>query len=123
MQLLLILAIILIGGKSGGQKILNEVVPVLEQMGDKDLSANLKQAVKSAEEISAYVNAFGAFSKASQSPAANHSGCSRSSCQSAPFCHSEQSEEASSSAQTCLPLKPITAIAPPDVIFALEKIV
>ncbi len=108
MQLFLILAIILLCGNSGAQNILNEVVPVLESMGDKDLSCELKQAVKSAEEISSYINALGAFAKANAA-------------------HPQKSEDGvnakSAPAAMAFPLQPISAIAPPDVQTALANYV
>lgn len=53
MQLLIILALLLYGGKSNVQNILTEVKPVLETIGGDDM----KQALKSAEEISTVLNA------------------------------------------------------------------
>ncbi len=102
MQLLLILAIILLGGKSSAQTILNEVVPVLESMGGQNLSGELKQAVRSAEEISSYIAAFGTMAKAANA---------RSAPAEAP---------PAASAKPQFPLKPIAAIAPPDIRESLQ---
>lgn len=48
MQLLIILALLLYGGKQGAAEILEEVKPVLEEYGGDEV----KEAIKSAEEIS-----------------------------------------------------------------------
>jgi len=109
MQLFLILAIILLCGNSGAQNILNEVVPVLESMGGKDLSCELKQAVKSAEEISSYISALGAFAKANAAPP-HHSEEDGVNAKPAP-------------AAMAFPLQPISSIAPPDVQTALLNFV
>lgn len=53
MQLLIILALLLYGGKSNAQNLLSEVKPVLETIGGEDM----KQALKSAEEISSVLSA------------------------------------------------------------------
>lgn len=53
MQLLIILALLLYGGKSNAQNLLSEVKPVLESIGGEDM----KQALKSAEEISTVLSA------------------------------------------------------------------
>ena len=47
MQLLIILALLLYGGKTGGKNILSEVKPVLETFGGEEI----KEALKNAEEI------------------------------------------------------------------------
>lgn len=75
MQLLIILALLLYGGKANAQSLLTEVKPVLESIGGEEM----KQALKSAEEISSVLNAVkdltapapqgGAFSAASGSGA------------------------------------------------------
>ena len=53
MQLLIILALLLYGSKSGSQKLLTEVKPVLESLGGEQI----REAIKSAEEISAMLTA------------------------------------------------------------------
>ena len=53
MQLLIILALLLYGGKSGAQNILSEVKPVLESIGGDQM----REALKSAEEISSVLSA------------------------------------------------------------------
>ncbi len=56
MQLLIILALLLCGGASGG-KMLSEVRPVLESLGGEEI----KQALKSADELSGVISAVQAF--------------------------------------------------------------
>lgn len=53
MQLLIILALLLYGGKSNAKNIIEEVKPVLETIGGDDM----KQALKSAEEITEVLSA------------------------------------------------------------------
>ena len=48
MQLLIILALLLYGGKSNAGKIFAEVKPVLESIGGEEM----KEAIKNAEELS-----------------------------------------------------------------------
>lgn len=109
MQLFLILAIILLGGKSGAQTVLNEVVPVLEQMGGPNVNgeiSELKQVIKSAQEISSYMNALGAFRKsASSTPCTGREATAN-------YVNAEQT--------ATLALKPVAKIAPPEFITALK---
>ena len=112
MELLLILAIILIGGKSGTQTILNEVVPVLESMGGKDLSANLKQAVKSAEEISQMLSAVREFTGKEQKTedkdgVSAHMNASKGKADEAPA--------------NSFSLAPISNIAPREITYSLSE--
>lgn len=60
MQLLLILALLLFGGRDDAGKLLNEFRPVLEQFGGDDV----KQALKSAEELQGVISALGGFGAA-----------------------------------------------------------
>lgn len=53
MQLLLILALLMYGGKNGSTNVLEEVKPVLETFGGEEI----KEALKSAEEISGMLSA------------------------------------------------------------------
>ena len=53
MQLLIILAMLMFGGKSDTQKLLSEVKPMLETFGGNEI----KEALKSAEEISQVLTA------------------------------------------------------------------
>lgn len=60
MQLLLILALLLFGGRNDAGKLLKEFRPVLEQFGGDDV----KQALKSAEELQGVISALGSFGAA-----------------------------------------------------------
>ena len=62
MQLLIILALLLYGGKSGAQNVLNEVKPVLETIGGDQM----KTALKSAEERSSVLEAVKGFTSGEQ---------------------------------------------------------
>lgn len=53
MQLLIILVLLLFGGKSDGQNTLSEIRPVLESLGGEEV----KEALKSAEEITELLSA------------------------------------------------------------------
>ena len=53
MQLLIILALLLYGGKGNAQNLISEVKPVLETFGGEEI----KEALKSAEEISQMLTA------------------------------------------------------------------
>lgn len=67
MQLLLILALLLFGGRDDAGKLLKEFRPVLEQFGGDDV----KQALKSAEELQGVISALGSFGAAGTGGANN----------------------------------------------------
>lgn len=94
MQLLIILALLLYGGKSGAGNILSEVKPVLESIGGEEV----KQALKSAEEISSVLNAVQAMAQ----PAAPADG-------------------GNAGETVNFPLAPISAIADKDITYSLSK--
>ena len=58
MQLFIILALLLYGGKSNTQNLLKEVRPMLESFGGEQV----QEALKSADEISQVISAVNAFS-------------------------------------------------------------
>ena len=93
MQLLIILALLLYGGKSGAGNILSEMKPVLESMGGEEM----QQALKSAEEISPVINAVQAMSKPSP-PVPDGGG-----------------------ETVHFPLEPISSIADKDITYSLSK--
>ena len=101
MQLLIILALLLYGGKSGAGNILSEMKPVLESMGGEEMEKALKSAKEilpeSPEEISSVINAVQAMSKPSP-PVPDGDG------------------EA-----VHFPLEPISSIADKDITYSLSK--
>ena len=63
MQLFIILALLLYGGKHSAQNLLQEVRPMLESFGGEQV----REALKSADEISQVISAVNAFSNANGS--------------------------------------------------------
>ena len=102
MQLLIILALLLYGGKSNAVNILSEVKPVLEEIGGEEM----KQALKSAEEISSVLSAVQSMSGAVKQPAAQAFA---------------QTSEDSSSPSMQFPLSPISSIADREITYSLSK--
>ena len=103
MQLLLILALLMYGGKSGSKSIMEEVKPVLETFGGEEI----KEALKSAEEISGMLTAVqglaggGLFGGGSAQPAQDFSDAGNTG--------------------DFFPLAPISAIADKDITYSLSK--
>ena len=91
MQLLIILALLLYGGKSNAQKLLTEVKPVLESLGGEEM----QNALKSAEEISQVLSAVQSF--ASPIP-------------------TKPTDD-----KVAFPLAPVSAIADRDITYSLSK--
>lgn len=104
MQLLLVLAILLLGGKSDVGGILKEVKPLLEELGGDD--GNIKQVsdmVEAVEEISAVMNAVNGFAAPQQKG-------------------EEGGEQAASGQyQSGFPLAPIANIADKNITYALAR--
>lgn len=100
MQLLILLALLLYGGKSNAANILSEVKPVLEELGGDEI----KQALKSAEEISSVLSVVQTMSGAAGQPSAQSFS---------------QPSEANSTMQ--FPLSPISAIADREITYSLSK--
>ncbi len=110
MQLLIILALLLYGGKSNADNIIEEVKPVLETIGGEDM----KQALKSAEEISEVLSAVQGLAKtASAQSAAPQSFAAREQPSAAP--------ESPLSPRFSFPLAPISAIADREITYSLSK--
>ncbi len=103
MQLLIILALLLYGGKTGGKNILSEVKPVLETFGGEEI----KEALKNAEEISSVLSAVQSFT-----------GSASASEQNTNLSDFGTFTENSSIA---FPLSPISAIADKDITYSLSK--
>ena len=104
MQLLIILALLLFGGNSGGRNVLEEVKPVLESLGGDEM----KQALKSAEELSSVISAVQGFTG---------SGDNAQSVSAFNFNQPESSEESAVN----FPLAPISAIADKDITYSLSR--
>ena len=95
MQLLIILALLLYGGKGNAQNLLAEVKPVLESIGGEDM----QKALQSAEEISSVLSAVQTFGNMATQPV-----------------QSNQGEPAQG-----FPLAPVSAIADRDITYGLSK--
>lgn len=106
MQLLLILALLMYGGKNGSTNVLEEVKPVLETFGGEEI----KEALKSAEEISGMLSAVKAFS------GGGFGGNEGEGAQ--PFTDGGFSEN---KPDEFFPLAPIAAIADKDITYSLSK--
>lgn len=108
MQLLLILALLMYGGKKGSKNIIEEVKPVLETFGGEEI----KEALKSAEEISGMLTAVqglagsGLFGGGEGQPAAQG--------------FSDGGFNAGTT-DDFFPLAPIAAIADKDITYSLSK--
>lgn len=100
MQLLIILALLLYGGKNDAQRLLSEVAPVLESIGGDDI----KKALKSAEEISSVLSAVKAFAPQPQEEKLQHTT------------GATPQTEANS-----FPLAPISNIADREITYSLSK--
>ncbi len=114
MQLLIILALLLYGSKSGSQKLLTEVKPVLESLGGEQI----REAIKSAEEISAMLTAV------SELTGANASGSIFGGGNQAPAAHTTTANYAPADAADdaiAFPLKPIGGIADRDITYSLSR--
>lgn len=114
MQLLIILALLLYGSKSGSQKLLTEVKPVLESLGGEQI----REAIKSAEEISAMLTAV------SELTGANASGSIFGGGNQNPAAHTTTANDAPADAADdaiAFPLKPIGGIADRDITYSLSR--
>lgn len=103
MQLLIILALLLYGGKRNAGNILSEVKPVLENLGGEEM----KEALKSAEEISSVLSMVQGFASAPQSSEPDQSAFNFSGGQSQP--------------SIAFPLAPVSAIADKDITYSLSR--
>lgn len=106
MQLLIILALLLYGGKAGN--LLSEVKPVLESLGGEEV----KEALKSAEEISEVLSAVQTFAGGMNANQSAQSGGA------SPL---ENSSTGYSAPDCSFPLAPIAAIADKEITYSLSK--
>ncbi len=110
MQLLIILALLLYGGKSGAQNILSEVKPVLESIGGDQM----REALKSAEEISSVLSAVKEMTGTGgiNAVASAFSGTNTDTSANASF---------ENKPAIAFPLAPINDIADKDITYSLSK--
>lgn len=109
MQLLIILALLLYGSKSGAQNLLTEVKPVLESLGGEQI----REAIKSAEEISAMLTAVTELTSAVGAAGANNAN---------PTANNATNTPADAVDDTiAFPLKPIGSIADRDITYSLSR--
>ena len=111
MQLFIILALLLYGGKSGAQNLIEEVKPMLETFGGQEV----KEALKSAEEISQVLTAVRGFAGGFQ-PTEN--------AEDDYFAHSAGANtENPPQNPVAFPLEPISNIANRDITYSLSQYV
>lgn len=126
MQLLIILALLLYGGKSGAQNLLTEVKPVLESIGGEEM----REAIKSAEEISAVLSAVGSLTGANGGSDGinsffggngngNASGNGNSTAQNENA--ADFTQNGAKPTDIAFPLKPISNIADRDITYSLSR--
>ena len=111
MQLLLILALLMYGGKNGSTNVLEEVKPVLETFGGEEI----KEALKSAEEISQVLTAVRGLTGGFTEPQAEKEEY---------FAHTAgATAESASQNSSGFPLAPISNIANRDITYSLSQFV
>ena len=104
MQLFIILALLLYGGKSDVRNVLSEVKPMLESFGDE----GMKQALKSAEEISEVISAVQGLTSA-MPPATPFSPAT------------PPAPERSEQPAIAFPLAPVADIADREITYSLSR--
>lgn len=120
MQLLIILALLLYGGKSGAQNLLSEVKPVLESIGGEQM----REALKSAEEISTVLSAVSELTgaaKQTQSPETQSEFSAFAKLFGGNAPSDSASTEAANTSPIAFPLKPICNVADKDITYSLSK--
>lgn len=114
MQLLIILALLMFGGKSGN--LLAEVKPVLESLGGDEM----RKALKNAEEISSVISAVQSFASGGVSDDVGTDGFDDGGVES-----SNKSDFKNSKSSTVAPssfaLAPISNIADKDITYSLSR--
>lgn len=103
MQLLIILALLLYGGKRGAQNLLQEVRPMLESFGGSEV----QEALKSADEISQVLSAVNAFSGGGGDNGGQTVG--------------DTVNQKYGTVEDGFPLAPISEIADKDITYSLSK--
>lgn len=120
MQLLIILALLLYGGKSGAQNLLSEVKPVLESIGGEQM----REALKSAEEISTVLSAVSELTgaaKQTQPPETQSEFSAFANLFGGNAPSDSTSTEAANTSPIAFPLKPICNVADKDITYSLSK--
>lgn len=112
MQLFIILALLLYGGKSDTQKLLQEVKPVLETIGGDDV----KEALKSAEEISEVLSAVRSFTGAQAGAKSQQTTAENS-------LFNDSTGFTADNPAVSFPLAPIAGIADRDITYSLSQYV
>lgn len=111
MQLLIILALLLYGGRGNAQQLLEEVKPVLQEIGGEEMAG----ALKSAEEISAVLSAVRSFAAESKPDA----GAAAQPASTAAPVYAETAQEKKPT--IAFPLAPINDIADREITYSLSK--
>lgn len=118
MQLLIILALLLYGGKNGAQNLLTEVKPVLESIGGDEM----REALKSAEEISTVLSAVSELTSAGGGLNGLFGGTDFGSANSSENNNSADfAQNGAKSADIAFPLKPVANIADRDITYSLSR--
>lgn len=100
MQLFIILALLLYGGKNNAQNLLQEVRPMLESFGGEQV----QEALKSADEISQVISAVNAFAGGNDGQPVSDTGAPKN-----------------GSVVDTFPLAPISEIADRDITYSLSQ--
>ncbi len=103
MQLFIILALLLFGGKRGAQNLLQEVRPMLESFGGSEM----QEALKSADEISQVLSAVNAFTGGGSDNGGQPVG--------------NTVNQKYDTSEGGFPLAPISEIADRDITYSLSK--
>lgn len=104
MQLLVILALLLYGGKTNARELIEEVKPLVETIGGEDI----KSALKSAEEIAGIISAVSAFAPAAPSSAGQPAD-------------NNAEDSVKTVSESGYPLAPVNNIADENISLALTK--
>ena len=112
MQLLLVLALILLGGRGDTRELIKEVKPVLESLGGEQMKSVVEDAERISEVISA-VQTFAAISKAVQPDTGSGANVRQESQTEVKNCDISQSSVS--------PLLPVACIANGEITASLEK--
>ena len=124
MQLLLILALILYGGKGGNAKLLNELKPLIESVGGEEV----KEAFRNAEELESVISAFGGLVTADGASGgsgddsrAGSGGISADAGSAAAGHVPGRGEETGDNTGNNFPLAPVAGIADREILYRLVQ--